>query len=88
MKDEKDMQKTINRVKRMEACFDLLRRTAEKGEALPEEELQLLIRYYESGQWLKDYELDEQGLLPRQLKRGVLAQDAVYDFLERMEYAK
>lgn len=38
----------------------------------------------ESGQWLQDYELDEQGLLPQSLKRGVLAQDAVYDFLEEV----
>jgi hypothetical protein len=43
--------------------------------------LQELVRYYESGQWLQDYELDEAGRLPRDLKRGVLSQDAVYNFL-------
>ena len=43
-----------------------------------------LVRYYESGQWLRDYELDEQGLLPPNLKRGVLSQDGVYDLLENL----
>ena len=59
---------------------DTLRENAELREML-----RLLRRYYEGGQWLRDYELDEQGLLPRDLKRGVLSQDGVYDFLERME---
>ena len=59
---------------------DTLRENAELREML-----RLLRRYYEDGQWLQDYELDEQGLLPRDLKRGVLSQDGVYDFLERME---
>ena len=45
--------------------------------------LNTLKDYYTGGRWLRDYELDEQGLLPRELKRGVLSQDALYDFLER-----
>jgi len=38
--------------------------------------------YYTSGQWMKDYEDDCEGKLPRNLKRGVLSQDAVYNLLE------
>ena len=41
----------------------------------------LLFCYYDSGQWLRDYETDEAGLLPKDLKRGVLSEDAVYNFL-------
>ena len=34
---------------------------------------------------MNDYELDESGLLPKELKRGVLSEDAVYDLLEEAE---
>ena len=40
-----------------------------------------LSAYCDSGRWLKDYAADEQGLLPRWLKRGVLSQDGLYDLL-------
>lgn len=46
-----------------------------------EQKARLLDYYYTSGQWLEDYEADEQGLLPQDLKRGVLSQDALYDLL-------
>ena len=47
--------------------------------ALPE--LRALAAYYDSGDWRRDYEADEAGLLPQGLKRGVLSQDALYDLL-------
>lgn len=37
--------------------------------------------YYLGEQWMKDYEADEAGKLPKDLKRGVLSEDAVYDLL-------
>ena len=40
-----------------------------------------LAAYYESGLWRRDYEADEKGLLPADLKRGVLSQDGLYDLL-------
>ncbi|MER2053760.1 MAG: DUF4298 domain-containing protein [Clostridia bacterium] len=46
------------------------------------EKLQLLNTYYTSGQWREDYEADERGELPPDLKRGVLSQDGLYDLLE------
>ena len=83
-----DLEETLLRIQQMEALFDgllqaekegtLHHKDSEAGKKLPE-----LIRYYESGQWLNDYELDEEGMLPQELKRGVLAQDSIYDFLER-----
>ena len=45
------------------------------------QKIQMLDDYYTSGQWLKDYEADEQGLLSGDLKRGVLSQDALFDLL-------
>ena len=40
-----------------------------------------LSRYYGSPQWMEDFEADEDGKLPSDLKRGVLSEDGVYDLL-------
>ena len=81
------IHEAAERIRRMEALFDRLQE-ASAASIMEEPELtaclQQLTQYYESGQWLADYELDEQGLLPSNLKRGVLAQDAVYDFLDHL----
>ena len=85
------IQNATDRIRQMERLFDaLLRLEQEAPEALRQrtftgEMLEMLTEYYESGQWLHDYELDENGCLPQDLKRGVLAQDAVFDFLNRFE---
>lgn len=73
----------IERIKKMEECFDELQNALEKGpEAMAEksEQLDELREYYEGGLWLSDYEADERGELPPELKRGVLSEDGVYDF--------
>jgi len=44
-------------------------------------QLEELSAYLSGGQWLEDYEADEANLLPRDLKRGVLSQDALYQLL-------
>ena len=83
------MNDVIKRVERMEQCFDILQDAAIGKDAelweddFLKELLCQLLQYYESGQWMHDYELDEQGMLPPDLKRGVLSQDAVFNFLER-----
>ena len=90
--EEFTIQEAENRIRQMEHCFDLLLKAEKQkpreisGEASLKERLELLNRYYESGQWLRDYELDEQGLLPKELKRGVLSQDAVFNFLDRLKH--
>ena len=38
--------------------------------------------YYSSPQWRKDFEADEAGKLPKDLKRGVLSEDGVWNMLE------
>ena len=65
----------LQRIRRMEACFDRLRETTDQ------EALRTLKEYYENGQWLEDYERDERGEFPPDLKRGVLSQDGLYDLL-------
>jgi len=64
----------------MEQILDEATATANTlSELLPR--LEELFAYYESRQWLADYEADEAGLLPADLKRGVLSQDGVYNLL-------
>ena len=76
------METAVERIQRMERCFDALQQmAAEDCGQMDEGRLQILRDYYEGGQWLRDYEMDEQGLLPRDLKRGVLSQDELYNFL-------
>ena len=45
------------------------------------EDYEALKSYMDSGQWLKDFEADEKGKLPANLKRGVLSEDGLYDLL-------
>ena len=84
------VQEAIKRVQQMEQDFDLLQKTAkEDPSALRKDpifraKLESLRRSYDGGQWLRDYELDEQGLLPKNLKRGILAQDTLYNFFESL----
>ena len=68
----------IERVERYEKLFD-------EASAHPTpEKIAFLDAYYTSGEWLEDYEADERGELPPDMKRGVLAQDALYDLLGRV----
>lgn len=41
-----------------------------------------LSTYYSSALWMEDFEADEKGQLPAQLRRGVLSEDAVYDMMD------
>ena len=66
----------IERVEKYERLFN------EASVSHDPEKLRLLEAYYSSGEWLEDYEADERGEFPPDLKRGVLAQDALYDLLE------
>ena len=80
----------VKRIERMEFYFDALMLASENCPDLLAEDLLVkgmleeLTAYYEGGQWMKDYTLDEQGLLPPKLKRGVLSQDGVFNLLARI----
>ena len=88
------INQAVKRVRQMERLFDMLQKSmcedpnGFREDASFAEGLRILTEYYQSGQWLKDYELDEKGLFPNDLKRGVLAQDSVFDFLERVKGAE
>lgn len=78
-----DMEEAIHRIIEMEQLFDLLLENPHREDA--EQMISQLNEYCHSGLWLHDYELDEKGLLPKELKRGVLSQDGLYDFLSNLE---
>ena len=46
-----------------------------------QEDVRELSGYYESDEWREDFEADEAGRLPKDLKRGVLSEDGIYDVL-------
>ena len=77
----------IERIKEMEACLDAsekaiqgLSKALELFESV-QPQFRKLCDYYSSDQWVEDYEDDENGKLPADLKRGVLSQDTVYDLI-------
>lgn len=76
------MEQVLNRA---EESLKLLDKAMESYENI-RQQLRELIEYYESPQWMEDFQADEQGLLPQDLKRGVLSEDAVYNLLtERLQ---
>ena len=77
----------ISRIERYEKIMrevemSLDRHTGYDEDAL-QDEVSKLEKYYESDEWKEDYAADEKGLLPIDLKRGVLSEDGLYDLLER-----
>ena len=80
-------QERILRIKAMELLFAELLQAVRMDSFCPEtdsrqkEALDLLLSYYESPLWRSDYEADERGELPRELKRGILSEDGFYHFL-------
>ena len=81
----------ISRITKMEKLFDDLKFSFEKFKEEfyknknLQRKLKVLTNYYENGKWLKDYQLDEENLLPKNLKRGILSQDGFYNFLCEVE---
>ena len=46
-----------------------------------QDDVKELAAYYEDDDWREDFEADEAGKLPTDLKRGVLSEDGIYDVL-------
>ncbi len=48
-----------------------------------QEDIRELASYYSSKEWKQDFEADEKGKLPKDLKRGVLSEDGIYNLLDK-----
>ena len=44
-----------------------------------------LNEYLDSGQWQADFEADERGEISKDIPRGVLAEDSLYNALDRLQ---
>lgn len=80
-------EEQIGRIRAMEQALNTSAEAVAQAQAALEKveavlpQLEQLARYYDAGQWMQDYDADQAGLLPPQLCRGVLIEDALYDFL-------
>lgn len=74
------------RIAYMEAIFDKSEGAVKRLESALEDfakienDIAKLKAYYDKD-WRKDFEADEAGKLPQDLKRGVLSEDGLYDLL-------
>lgn len=67
----------LSRIEEQEARLDRIL----AAETPSVNDLRALENYYNSPLWRADFESDEAGQIPDQVKRGVLSEDAVYDVL-------
>jgi len=80
----------IKRITEMEAAMDKVSKALDGiHEKLSElkkltGDIDKLEEYYEN-EWRDDFDADERGELPGNLKRGVLTEDALYELLEEVE---
>ncbi len=77
----------IERIKHFEMLLDRvapvlenLEDTLDAFEGI-QDDVKELSAYYESDEWRDDFEADEAGKLPADLKRGVLSEDGIYEVL-------
>ena len=79
----------IKRVQRMERIFEELSEVQKwknvQMQPVLLEKYRILIEYYDSDLWMQDYQMDERGELPQDLKRGVLSEDGIYNLLTELE---
>ena len=91
MKNEVDMYNTMERVRQMEQYMDEVSEIWRnepnkiKEDSVLCKKIRILTDYMDSGQWLSDYEADERGELPQDLKRGVLSEDGLYNLICEIE---
>ena len=71
-----------------EAALDRIAEMEEAFDRRAPEDMPVLAAYLDSRQWQKDYEADEQGRIPRGMKRGVLSQDGLYNLVTEWEASR
>ena len=78
----------IERIQYMEEILNQVSTLINKIDPLFDEYEQIMpklheiIDYYESDDWKNDFLADEMGELPKDLKRGVLSEDGIYNLLD------
>ena len=86
-REKERILRAVRRISEMEAILDEALRRLDKAEEEPEAlltyqlEIKKLDEYYSSQDWKDDYAMDDEGLLPKELKRGVLSEDGIWNLL-------
>ena len=81
----------LERIQQMEQLLDFViearkEQNADKEKsARIQEATRILAEYYASDEWRQDFADDEAGLLPKDLKRGVLSEDGIWNVLSSEE---
>lgn len=82
------VEKAEERIQKMEERLDRASQVVMKLSAALDEyagtldDIRVLESYYGSEEWKKDFTDDEANRLPKDLKRGVLSEDAIWNMLE------
>ena len=77
----------LERIRYMEQLLDFVIEAQKEQTISPErkeriqEAIGILSDYYSSKEWKQDFADDEAGLLPKDLKRGVLSEDGIWNVL-------
>ena len=77
-----------DRIKEMERHYDRLQSAVSAVDAAlavfreAQNDAARLVVYFDSPDWRTDFEADEAGCLPQDLKRGVLSEDGLYNLLD------
>ena len=77
----------LERIRYMERLLDFVTKARKEqhfdseNSARIQEALRILAEYYTSDEWKQDFADDEAGLLPKDLKRGVLSEDGIWNLL-------
>ena len=74
------MNRVAKAVKKLSAMLDKYEAALAQYEGL-QEDIAALKDYYGSDEWNRDFHDDEMGLLPPDLKRGVLSEDGIWNLL-------
>ena len=80
-------ENVITRIEQMEQLMEEVVKVLEncpesiKEDEVVKQKISVLEDYQRSGQWLSDFECDERGELPIELKRGILSEDLLYNLL-------
>ncbi|MBR1500016.1 MAG: DUF4298 domain-containing protein [Bacteroidaceae bacterium] len=87
----RDNKEQLRRIRQMERALGrastALKRLSSALDKFEEarEDINTLSSYYGSDLWKQDFLDDESGRLPKDLKRGVLSEDGIWNMLEELQ---
>lgn len=73
----------LERIRKMESVMNRVANSLEnRSPVTPSliQDIHVLEHYYQT-EWLDDFQADERGELPEDLRRGILSEDSLYDLL-------